>query len=308
MFSFDKANAFVIGAASGIGRALALEFSQRGARIAVADIDEAGVAQTAKRINETGGNAVSLHSDITDEQSLANAVAQAEQFLGPIDISVNVVGVLLSGNIEDIPLSEWQRIFQTNVFGAARLNQIMLPKMIAREQGYIVNTASVAGLYPFAITRIPYAASKAALISMSQNLAIHLKPKGIKVSCLCPGPTATPIAEKSSVWTEGAPMYGPGRNYSLKTPWETAQVFCNGLEAERVIIPSDEEPTFDYMRRHAASPDNFIYEKIGQYSCGDTGLPQIDFANPDIIDALNGIDSSLVEKVQTEYLNDVKKR
>ena len=176
------------------------------------------------------------------------------------------------------------------MFGAARLNELVLPKMIARAQGYIVNTASVAGLHPFAITRVPYAASKAALISMSENLAIYLKPKGVQVSCLCPGPTVTPIGGKSSTWTEGVQMVGPGRDYSLMTPQRTAQVFCDGMEAEDVIILAQERITLDYMRRRAASPDNFIYERIVQYACGDDGLPKIDFSDPEIAEALKDIE------------------
>lgn len=286
MFSFDKAKVLVVGAASGIGRALTLEAARRGARIAAADIDEAGAAQTAALINDGGGSAIAVHCDVTDEPSLAAAVTAAEDLLGAIDVSLNAVGVLLSGNPEDIPITEWERIFQVNVFGAARLNALVLPKMLARGQGYIANTASVAGLHPFAITRIPYAASKAALISMSENLAIYLKPKGIRVSCLCPGPTITTIAGKASSWTEGVAMLGPGRAYALMTAERTAQIFCDGMEAERVIILAQERVSLDYMQRFAASPDNFIYERVGQYACGDDGLPKFDLSNPEIVEAL----------------------
>ncbi|WP_317932363.1 SDR family oxidoreductase [Halioxenophilus sp. WMMB6] len=296
MFSIQGSKAFVVGAAGGIGRALALEFSRRGAEVAAADIDAAGAEQTAQQITERGGRAIALQCNLADQQSLANAVAEAEAFLGEIDISANVVGVLLSGNAEDIPLAEWERIFQINFFGAARLTELMLPRMLARGKGYLVNTASVAGLYPFAITRIPYAASKAALISMTQNLAIYLKPKGISVSCLCPGPTATPIGEKSTTWTEGAPVVGPGRAYTLKTAQQAAQAFCDGMELQRVIIPSEEAPTLAYMQRYANSPDNFIYERIGQYACADSGRPIVDFSNPEILAIVQGVDASMQER------------
>lgn len=290
MFSFNNVNALVVGGASGIGRAMAMEFSRRGTRVAVADIDDAGAARTAARINEAGGSAIGVSCDVTDASSLTAAVTSAEQFLGSIDICANAVGVLLSGNPEDIPIEEWERIFQVNVFGAARLNELVLPKMIARGSGYIVNTASVAGLHPFAITRIPYAASKAALISMSENLAIYLKPKGVRVSCLCPGPTATPIGGRSKEWTQGLPLVGPGRDYALLTAQRTAEIFCDGMEAERVIIPSQEQISLGYMRRHAASPDQFIYERVGQYACGNDGLPNIDFSDPEIVAAFNDLE------------------
>lgn len=290
MFSFQDTTALVVGAAGGIGRALAVEFSQRGASVVAADIDEAGATETARLIVDAGGKALGVACDITDEQSVQSALESAEAFLGEIDIVANAVGVLLSGHPEDIPLAEWQRIFQINVLGAARLNEKLLPQMLERGRGYIVNTASVAGLYPFAITRIPYAASKAALISMSQNLAIYLKPKGINVSCLCPGPTLTAIGGRSNDWTEGLRMVGPSRDYKLMTALESAGIFCDGMELERVIINSQPEVTLDLMQRAAASPDHFIYERIGQYASGDDGLPAVDFSDPAIIKALQGED------------------
>src|SRR5262245_36248026 len=104
MFAFDKAQVLVVGAASGIGRALALEVARRGARVVAADSDEAGAAKTAADIRDTGGSAIGVGCDVTDEPSLASAVAAAEEFLGSIDVSLNAVGVLLSGNAEDIPI------------------------------------------------------------------------------------------------------------------------------------------------------------------------------------------------------------
>lgn len=288
MFSFQDTRAFVVGAAGGIGRALAVEFANRGASIVAADIDETGAAETARLINDAGGKAFAVGCDVTDQQSVQSAIADAEAFLGEFDIVANAVGVLLSGHPEDIPLSEWQRIFQVNVLGVARLNEILLPKMLERGRGYIVNTASVAGLYPFAITRIPYAASKAALISMSQNLAIYLKPKGINVSCLCPGPTLTAIGGRASNWTEDVTMVGPSRDYKLMTAPETAKLFCDGMELERVIIHSQPQVTLELMQRAAASPDHFIYERIGQFASGNDGLPTVDFTDPAIIKALQG--------------------
>ena len=114
---------------------------------------------------------------------------------------MNNVGVILSGNPEDIPLAEWQRIVNLNLFSAVRSLEVFLPKMIARRSGYIVNTASFAGLYPYAANRIPYVASKAAVIAMSESLALHLLPQGVRVSCLCPGPVMTRVMEGMKTWS-----------------------------------------------------------------------------------------------------------
>ncbi len=190
-FTFEGKAVLIIGGGQNIGRAVALEFASRGARIAVADINQQGADETASLIIANGGEATGIACDVTSEQSIASTIAAAEDFLGPIDVHMNNAGILHSGNPEDFPPAEWERMFNINFFGAVRANAVILPKMIARGQGYIVNTASFAGLYPYATNRIPYAASKAALVSMSENLALYCEPLGIRVSCLCPGPTMT---------------------------------------------------------------------------------------------------------------------
>ena len=282
MYSFENKNALLVGAGSGIGRALALELSRRGARVAVADLDERGAAGTAELIGEAGGRALALACDVSDDASVARAVREAEGFLDTIDIAASTAGVLLNGNPEDIPLAEWQRIFGVNVFGAARLIERVLPAMLERGEGYLVTTASVAGLYPFAISRIPYAASKAALISMTENLAIYLRPKGIRVSCLCPGPTVTAITDSMTTWSENVTIRGPGSHLRLMSAEEAATLFCDGMAAGRFIIPSHEPETTDLLRQFAASPDDFLYDKIGKFACGENGLPQVDLNDPAI--------------------------
>jgi meso-butanediol dehydrogenase/(S,S)-butanediol dehydrogenase/diacetyl reductase len=144
MFTFEDKNAFVIGAGRNIGRAIALEFARRGARVAIADIDKVGADETARQIVAAGGSATGVSCDVMSETSVRDAVAAAEQFLGDIDIHMNNAGIIHSGNPEDFPAAEWERMFSVNFFGAVRANAIVLPKMLARAQGYIVNTASFA--------------------------------------------------------------------------------------------------------------------------------------------------------------------
>jgi NAD(P)-dependent dehydrogenase (short-subunit alcohol dehydrogenase family) len=102
--------ALIFGAAQGIGRAVAPEFARRGARLAIADINEAGAEETAAFIAAAAGKATALACDVTSEQSVRDAARQAEDRLGPVDILMNNVGVILDGNPEDIPTSEWRRI------------------------------------------------------------------------------------------------------------------------------------------------------------------------------------------------------
>jgi NAD(P)-dependent dehydrogenase (short-subunit alcohol dehydrogenase family) len=272
MFSFANKNALIIGAGQNIGREIALEFARRGAKVAVADINKAAAEETAALISEAGGKATAVVCDVGSEASVANAVAEAERFLGTIDIHMNNAGIIHSGNVEDFPPSEWERMFSINFFGAVRANAVVLPKMIARKSGYIVNTASFAGLYPYATNRTPYAASKAALVSMSQNMAIQLHPLGIRVSCLCPGPTMTTSTHGMKPWSENVVMRGPGNDLAVKSQNEVAGILADGMEAGKILIPTHEKG-WETMRTYAASPDAFIQGKIADFAAGRSGLP-----------------------------------
>jgi NAD(P)-dependent dehydrogenase (short-subunit alcohol dehydrogenase family) len=272
MFNFENKNALVIGAGRNIGRAIALEFSRRGARVAVADLDPIGADETAQLITAAGGTATAIACDVTSADAVAQTVATAEQVLGALDIHMNNAGIIHSGNPEDFPAAEWERMFSVNFFGAVRANAVVLPRMLARGRGYIVNTASFAGLYPYAINRIPYAASKAALVSMSENLAISLLPRGIRVSCLCPGPTMTTSTMGMKPWSDGVILRGPGDNLELRSQEHAATVLADGMCAGRIIIPTH-EAGWDIMQRHTASPDDFVRSKIAEFAAGNSGLP-----------------------------------
>jgi NAD(P)-dependent dehydrogenase (short-subunit alcohol dehydrogenase family) len=185
---------------------------------------------------------------------------------------MNNVGVILNGNPEDIPTSEWRRIMDLNFFAAIHGIQAVSPKMIERGSGYIVNTASFAGLYPYAASRIPYVAAKAAVVAMSESLALYLHPKGVRVSCFCPGPVATAVMSNMKTWSADVAFRGPGSQYEVITAEMAATILADGMLDGRVVIPTDPK-AWDVIRRHAASPDSFIQEKIDEFARGDYGKP-----------------------------------
>lgn len=271
---FAGANALIFGGAKGIGKAVAREWARRGARVAVADIAEEAARETADQIVADGGTATALTANVLSDESVADAAAKAEAELGEIDIVMNNVGSMLNGHPEDIPMAEWQRIMDINYFAAVRGVQHFLPKFLARGSGHIVNTASFAGLYPYAASRIPYAASKAAVIAMTENLAVYLEPQGIRVSCLIPGPVMTGVMETMTSWTEDCPMRGPGAETRLLMPGELAVTLADGMETGGILIPSD-NVAWDIIKRWADNPDAFIRAKIDEFASGDRGNPEV---------------------------------
>lgn len=270
---FDHKTALIYGGANGIGRALAIEIAGRGASVAVADIAEDAARETAALIAESGGRAIALPCDVSSDDSVREVAEAATTELGEIDIVVNNVGIIVTGNPQDIPLPEWQRIFNLNLFSVVRSNAVFLPLMLTRGHGHIVNTASFAGLYPYASNRLPYSASKAALVSLTESLALYLEPKGIRVSCFCPGPVMTGVMKAMKSWSEDAVMTGPGSQFDLMTAEQAAIILADGMQQNRIFIPSH-EPVLEEMQNHAADPDGFIRRKANAIAAGDLGLPK----------------------------------
>ena len=271
---FAGKTALIFGGAKGIGRAVALEWARRGARLAVADIDEAAAQATAAEIVAAGGTALGLRANVLSDESIAAAAAAAEAALGAPDIVMNNVGGMLNGHPEDVPMAEWQRIMDLNYFAAVRSVQHFMQQFIARGHGHFVNTASFAGLYPYAASRVPYGAAKAAVISMTQNLAVYLEPLGVRVSCLAPGPVMTGVMDSMTSWTENCPLRGPGGETTLMLPEDVARHLSDEMAKGAILIPSD-PVAFDIVRRWAADPDAFVRAKIAEFAGGNRGNPAV---------------------------------
>jgi NAD(P)-dependent dehydrogenase (short-subunit alcohol dehydrogenase family) len=280
---FANKSALIIGAGQNIGRRIAQEWAKRGARVAVADVGLSGAKETAEIIRESGGEAIALQCDVADEASVLACIDAAETAFGPLDIHMNNAGIISGGAPEDIPIEEWQRMFDINLFGMVRANAIVVPRMIERRSGHIVNTSSFAGLYPFACTRIHYAASKAAVVSMSENLALHLKQYGVMVSCLCPGPVMTTAAQGLKIFGNDESLRAPGSHMFVKSQQETARILSDAMEAGQVIIPTHDE-LWPLYQEHAENPDAFLAMKHKQFLDGDNGRPGI---TQDVIDSIN---------------------
>jgi NAD(P)-dependent dehydrogenase (short-subunit alcohol dehydrogenase family) len=208
-FDLDGAAAVLTGAGSGIGRAIAHELAARGARVLVTDLDDERASTVAGEISEAGGVAVALRCDVARSEDFVAARDHCLEEFGAVDVVVNNVGVLVAGRPELIPVDEWQRVLDLNVLGVVRSNEVFLPLLMEQGRGHVVNTASASGIVNYAYDRTPYAASKAAVVMLSEALFLYLRPYGVGVSCLCPAGVATNILEQIRFIGEQLPLRAP---------------------------------------------------------------------------------------------------
>ncbi len=187
--------AMVTGAGSGIGQAIATALAGAGAKVAVADIN----LEAATRVAAGLPGAFGVHCDVTKKQSAIDAVAEVERTLGPLDILCNNAGVSTMQRIEHLTEKEWDFNFDVNVKGVFLVTQAAIPGMFARNQGCIVNTASMAGKIGVPLLA-HYAASKWACIGFTKSCAREFGPHNIRVNCVCPGYVRTSMQTRELEW------------------------------------------------------------------------------------------------------------
>ena len=197
MSSGDARRVLITGAASGLGKSLALRFAADGWRVAVCDLDEDRLSQTADEIDRAGGTCMYLRADVTSEQDIEQLAESVSDHWGGLDVLVNNAGIAIAGRTDETSMEEWRRIFEVNFFGVLRTTQAMLP--LIAQGGHIINVASFAGIAA-APGLVAYNTTKAAVISFSESLRAELVDREIGVSVACPAFFKTRLME-----TSGAP-------------------------------------------------------------------------------------------------------
>jgi 2-hydroxycyclohexanecarboxyl-CoA dehydrogenase len=192
MSRFESKMVIVTGGGGGIGGATCRRFAREGARLAVLDLDLAAAEKTAAAIREEGAAAEAYQCDITDRDSVDASLAAAEARLGPVDILVNNAGWDVFRPFTKTEPAQWQKLIAINLIGALHMHHAVLPGMVARKSGRIVNISSDAARVGSSGEAV-YAACKGGLVAFSKTIAREHARHGITVNVVCPGPTDTAL-------------------------------------------------------------------------------------------------------------------
>ncbi len=209
LFDITGKVAIVTGAASGIGRAIALDLAGLGASVVAADKAIGGAQEVMKEIESAGGRAIATETDVTDKKEVEQMVQQTIESFGKIDILVNNAGIIARNSVMDIQEEELDRTFDINLKGVVLCSQAAARHMIERKSGKIVNLGSSlssrASVCNLSGGGADYCASKAAVQAFTRSLAMELGPYGINVNAVAPGTTNTPMHE--GLWEMAAAYF-----------------------------------------------------------------------------------------------------
>jgi 3-oxoacyl-[acyl-carrier protein] reductase len=184
--------AFITGGGGGIGGATAERLAANGVAVAIADIDADLADDVRDRITAAGGTATAIPLDVTDPGSISRAIADAEAALGPIDQLVNTAGVFQWAAMEDISDADFENMFRIHVFGMHSVCRAIIPGMVGRGTGAVVNVTSIHAIRGQTLTA-HYSAAKGAILSYTKALAREKSPLGIRINAVAPGPIDTPL-------------------------------------------------------------------------------------------------------------------
>ncbi len=257
--------AVITGGGSGIGRATALSFAREGAIPVIADVDIERARAVEHDARELGVEAAAVRCDVTSDADFAALRDITIERFDRVDIVMSNVSMIPIGRPETLPMDAWQRTIDVNLLSVVRSLHVFLPLLLEQGSGHIVNTASTAGLFSYAFERLPYSATKAAVIGMSEALALYLRPKGIGVSCLCPGPVATNIGEQIT-FHDQMPINSP-TDLDVLDPGVVGDLVVDAVRANTFLVLTHQE-VHEILVRRAQDPEAFLTAQIAALADG----------------------------------------
>jgi NAD(P)-dependent dehydrogenase (short-subunit alcohol dehydrogenase family) len=255
--STEGAVVLITGAAEGIGRATALAFAARGARLWLVDVDEGGLERTAGEARGAGAGTSARRVDVSDAPAMDALAAEVHAEHGALDVLVNNAGVGLAGGFLDTELADWKWILDVNLWGVIHGCRAFVPRMKERGRGQVVNIASAAAFHNMAAMSA-YGTSKYAVLGLSEALREELAPHGVGVSAICPGLVRTRIVE--TMRTRGVrfdddaarkrvvDLYAR-RDYA---PERVAAVILDAVRRNRAVVPVTAEAWAIHIAKRVA--------------------------------------------------------
>jgi NAD(P)-dependent dehydrogenase (short-subunit alcohol dehydrogenase family) len=235
MNNFKDKTAIVTGGASGIGRALCEDLGQKGVEVIVADINKAGAEQVASTISSAGGQARAAHVDVSRAEDVQKLIDETASEHDRLDYMFNNAGIGLGGDVRDMNLEHWHRVFDVNLLGVLYGTLGAYSLMVKQGFGHIVNIASLAGLigYP---TNVPYATSKYAVVGLSTSLRLEAADLGVKVNVVCPGYVQTSIWENATLLKVRREDVLAQIPFKMMDASKAASSILRGVERNKAII------------------------------------------------------------------------
>ncbi|WP_430503961.1 SDR family NAD(P)-dependent oxidoreductase [Haloparvum sp. PAK95] len=235
--------AFVTGGSQGIGREIARTLAREGANVAVAARSDA-IHDVAAEIDDRGGDALAVRTDVTDEESVRSAIESTVEAFGGLDVLVNNAGIAgPTAPVEDVTVAEWEETMDVNVTGMFRTTKHAAEHLRESDAGRVVNISSISGKRPLE-NRTPYTASKMAVIGFTRTLAFELGDDGVTVNAVCPGATKGPRIE--AVIEEQAAELGVSYEEAKR------RVFTDDAALGELVEPDDVADMVAYLASDAA--------------------------------------------------------
>jgi len=251
--------AVLTGAGSGIGRATAHSLARRGATAIISDVDAERAQLVAGEIQALGGRAEGMRCDVSLPEDVAGLAETAVRDYGRIDIIMSNVGVIAKGDPLEIPMDAWSSIIDVNLLGTVRVLRAFLPTLLDQGSGHVVTTGSTTGLFPYAYDKLPYVATKAAVVALSESLALYTRPRGIGVTCFCPAGVITNIVEQTREYGPPTPVQPP--QIPIISAEDAGELVVQGILDDRLLVLTD--PLAESMiHQHASDREAFLASQI----------------------------------------------